>query len=236
MKDITELFNKTKKYKNVVLQRRLKSKKNTVAYVILDGKPRILKWFAPGFKRQMEVEKYIITKGSSNLKIPFLYDLDYENNVMIMNYISGENLCDIINNNISFDENKRLMKLLADWFKQFHLFFKQEDNFYIHGDSILQNFLLSDNIWGVDFEESRLGNPIEDIATICSSIISTNPMFTYEKFRLCEEFILSYDKIVKWDIANIIEEIVNSLLNMMIRRGHNFSLKEANKIVNNINI
>ena len=51
MKDIEELIKNNKKYKNVVIQKRFISKKNTVCYVILNGKPRVLKWFAPGFKK-----------------------------------------------------------------------------------------------------------------------------------------------------------------------------------------
>ena len=42
------------KYKKTSVQQSFKSKKNTVAYVILEDKPRILKWYAPGFKRRME--------------------------------------------------------------------------------------------------------------------------------------------------------------------------------------
>ena len=56
MKDINELISKSKKYNDVILQKEFKSKKNTVVYVIFDGKSRVLKWFIPGLKQRMQNE------------------------------------------------------------------------------------------------------------------------------------------------------------------------------------
>ena len=67
MRDIEELIKNSKKYRKTVIQKELNSKKNTVAYVTFKGKPRILKWFVPGFKRQMKNEYSILKKGSSQL-------------------------------------------------------------------------------------------------------------------------------------------------------------------------
>jgi len=69
MKDINELIKNNKKYKNTVIQKRFISKKNTVCYVILNDKPRVLKWYAPGFKKNMEIEYAILKKGSSKLNM-----------------------------------------------------------------------------------------------------------------------------------------------------------------------
>ena len=70
MKNIEELVKNVEKYKKAIVQIELKSKKNTVAYVTLKGKPRILKWFVPGFKAQMKKEYQILKKGSPKLNIP----------------------------------------------------------------------------------------------------------------------------------------------------------------------
>jgi len=213
MKIMEELIENVEKYKNAVIQKRFKSKKNTVAYVILDGKPKILKWFAPGFLRQIETEYSTLKKGSSSLNMPVSYEKDSDNNVLIMNYIMGENLCDVINDvKTVFSENQRIMVLLSSWFARFHMYFKTNDQFYIRGDSVLRNFILTDCIWGVDFEESRSGKPVEDIACMCSSILSTDPMFTSEKFCLCRTFIMSYAQSVVWNLENINEEVAYALL------------------------
>ena len=213
MKDIEELIRNVEKYKDAVVQHRFKSKKNTVAYVTLDGKSRILKWFVPGFKRQMETEYTVLKNGSPELNIPFPYEIDEDNNVLIMSYIVGENLCDIVNDEkSSTGEKQRLILLLGEWFAQFHTHFKTTDEFRIRGDSTLRNFILTDRIWGLDFEESRNGKPVEDIAGMCSSILSTDPMFTSEKFHLCHKFIESYAKSVSWNLIDINDEIAYALL------------------------
>ncbi len=213
MREIEELLNHVKKYKKAILQEKFISKKNTVAYVTIEGKPRILKWFVPGLKRQMNIEYNILKKGSSKLNIPTVYEKDEKNNVLMMSYIIGENLCDIINNEkTTFDEKKRLMILLAEWFFNFHNLFKKEDKFIIRGDSILRNFILTDRIYGVDFEESRIGSIVEDIAGMCSSILSTDPMFKSEKFNLCKIFIETYTNLAPGRILKVNDEIAYALL------------------------
>ena len=121
MKDIEELIKNSKKYKNMLIQKRFESKKNTVGYVILNDKPRVLKWYAPGFKKNMEAEYAILKKGSSKLNMPTPLEKDENYNVITMSYIIGENLCDVINNeNTSNSEKQRLILLLAEWFSKFH--------------------------------------------------------------------------------------------------------------------
>jgi len=213
MKEIEELINNTEKYNKAVVQKSFKSKKNTVAYVTLNKKSRVIKWFVPGLKKSMITEYSILKKGSAKLNIPTVYEIDEKNNVITTQYIIGENLCDIINDkNTSIDEKQRLILLLADWYIKFHNFFKKDDRFTIQGDSTLRNFIFADNIWGVDFEESRIGKPVEDIAGICSSLLTTDPIFTKEKFQLCKLFIDSYIKQAPGRILKINNEIAYALL------------------------
>ena len=196
MRDIEELISKNKKYKKTILQKKLKSKKNTVAYVTIDKKPRILKWYVPGLKKNMENEYKVLNKAKSDIDIPRIYEKDEKNNCLIMNYIMGENLCDLINDkDTSFEEKQRLIILLSEWYHKFHNYFKNDEKFLIHGDPTLRNFIFTDRIWGVDFEEVRTGKPVEDIAGICASILSTEPMFTKEKYKLCSILIDNYLKL-----------------------------------------
>lgn len=213
MREIEELFSKSKKYKNALLQKKFKSKKNTVAYVTLEGKTRVLKWFIPGLKSHMQNEYDILTQCKNRLQVPFVYEIDKVNNVLILNYIIGDNLCDIINDeNTNLTDRKNLVELLADWFLNFHNFFKKENDFRIHGDATLRNFIFNKKIWGVDFEESRYGKPVEDIAEMCSSILTTDPMFTQDKFQLSRIFIESYIDKAPGRIIDINEEISYSIL------------------------
>jgi tRNA A-37 threonylcarbamoyl transferase component Bud32 len=233
MRTIEELANSVKKYKDTVIQKNFKSKKNTVAYVTLKNKPRVLKWFVPGFKRQMKTEQEILEKGASKLNIPTIHEIDEENNVLIMNYIIGENLCDIINSEeTSKNEKQNLMILLADWYNDFHNFFKKDYQFLIRGDSTLRNFIFSDRIWGVDFEESRIGRPLEDIGGMCASILTTDPMFTKEKLQLCKKFIDSYIEKAPGRIININDEISYKILEkIQFRPEREETLREYSKII-----
>ena len=144
--------------------------------------------------------------------IPTLYGIDYHNNFLILHYIKGKNLCDIINSeDTSFNSKLKIIILLAKWFLKFHEYFKTKKKFFIRGDSNLRNFLFNNQIWGVDFEESRFGEPVEDIACMCSSILSTNPMFTKDKFLLCDTFVESYSEKI-----NIKIEKLNKMISLRL--------------------
>ena len=161
--------------------------------------------------------------------------MDEKNNVLITSYIIGENLCDIINNeDTSINEKQRLMILLAEWFFNFHNHFKSNNNYIIRGDSILRNFIFTDKIWGVDFEESRKGNIEEDISDICTSILTTNPMYIDEKYKLCKIYLESYSKSYMLKYENIKKEISYSLLRTMINRGEIISKEESDSLVEKI--
>jgi tRNA A-37 threonylcarbamoyl transferase component Bud32 len=197
-----------------MVHKRFKSKKNTVAYVVLNGQPRILKWFVPGLKQNMDTEYIVLKKGFSALPFPSPFEKDTENNVLLMSYIQGQNVCDTINDpQTVFEEKEKVIRLLADWFVQFHTFFKTDESFQIRGDATLRNFIQNKGrIWGVDFEESRIGKPNEDLATLCGSLLSTDPMFTDEKFKLCQIFLDTYRKSAQWTTENTNAEISYALL------------------------
>jgi tRNA A-37 threonylcarbamoyl transferase component Bud32 len=182
----------------------------------------------------MDLEYSILKKGFSDLSIPSPLEKDTENNVLVMSYIMGENVCDIVNDlQMVLEEKQKVVQLLADWFVNFHTFFKSEDGFRLRGDANLKNFILSrGRIWGVDFEESRMGRPNEDLATLCVSLLSTDPMFTDEKFHLCQIFLDSYRKSVKWDVENINTEISYALLERIQWRSNDEEIlrKYATKI------
>ena len=236
MRDIQELIENVERYKNVLVQKRFDSKKNTVAYVVLNGQPRILKWFVPGLKQNMDTEYNVLKKGLSTLPIPSPLEKDTENNVLVMSYIIGENICNVINESQTiFEEKEKVVHLLADWFVRFHTFFNTEDRFRIRGDATLQNFILNKGrIWGVDFEESRVGKPSEDLATLCVSLLSTDPMFIDEKFQLCQIFLDTYRKSVRWNVENINAELSYALLERIQWRPNNEEIlrKYSTKIRN----
>jgi tRNA A-37 threonylcarbamoyl transferase component Bud32 len=154
--------------------------------------------------------------SSSKINIPNVYSKDDENHVIIMKYIFGKNLCDVINcKDVSIDNKTKMIIDLAKWFFNFHNHFKKNNNFIIRGDSNLRNFIVNNQIWGVDFEESRIGNPIEDISSMIASILSTHPEFTNEKFTLSKIFSKTYSEISNFKLLNLNKEISFELLKII---------------------
>ena len=148
MRDIEELVRNIKKYSKVIIQKKLKSKKNTVAYVTISSKPRILKWFIPGLQKNLQREYEVLKNSQKQLQVPFVFEIDKKNNILILNYITGDNLCDLLNDkNIIFSEKERLVNLLAQWYITFHNHFKKENEFKIHGDATLRNFIFNSCIF-----------------------------------------------------------------------------------------
>ena len=181
--------------------------------------------------RQFKLFENKFVKGFSKINMPRIYEKDTLNNVLIMNYIPGKNLCDIINDeNEKFNSKKKIIIGLATWFKKFHDFYKTDVNNYIRGDSILRNFIFTDQVWGLDFEEFRIGKIEEDIAFLCTSILTTNPEYTNEKYQLCRLFIETYSKNLLINYKGFMKELTYSILHTMIQRGMDFSKKKAEEI------
>jgi len=213
MKPIEELVNTISKYQDVVIHHTFTSKKHSVAQVSIQGKTRVLKWYAPGYKKNIEKENEILQKAVSSLQVPQVFEYDQDNNVLILEYISAENLCDYLNDDSkTLEQKKKALCLLVDWFHSFHHQFMTKTSHFIHGDPTLRNFLINNKIWGVDFEESRPGEPILDIAGVCASLLTTDPMFTNEKNKLSQFFIQQYSAYAPGTVQNIYQEISLALL------------------------
>ncbi len=215
MRDIQELISSVERYQTVLIQKRLTSKKNTVAYVLINGSPRVLKWYVPGLKTNMETEAGVLSRGTAATRTPSLLEKDADNNVLVLGYVAGTNLCDVLNDtNRSQHEKRHIISTLALWFATFHDVFKTADAFRLRGDPSLRNFILKDDktIWGVDFEESHIGNPVDDIAGLCASLLTTDPMFTSEKFEFARHFIASYRSLASWPIENSSQAVSYAVL------------------------
>jgi tRNA A-37 threonylcarbamoyl transferase component Bud32 len=223
MKTLDELlFNKMKLH-DTVIQKKFKSKKHTVALITIDNIPRVIKWFQPGYKHNMNNEYQFLSRYSSDLNIPSVFNKDDTNQVLILQYISGENLCDLINSSlVSREEKTRLIIMLANWYADLHQTIKKEDTPQIHGDAHLRNFHFSDRIWGFDFEEASIGEPVQDIARLSASILMTNPTFTKEKLQLTQTFITSYQEASQNILENIEENISIALEEIKERRNNTY--------------
>jgi hypothetical protein len=180
-----------------------KSKKNKVFLVEEKSHLYVLKVYnqknAIRAKKEFDI---LHTAHSQGIKVPkplFCWD----GSAILLEYIPGESLCDVLNNSPSLD----YAHLLASWYASFHCSAGggKENLFYtVKGDSILRNFIYvkgastRDCLYGVDFEEAGTGEPAVDIGEICASILNTDPMFSAYKISLCKETISAYTCLTKY--------------------------------------
>lgn len=164
---------------------RLKSKKNSVISMNIipkDEEPRTLvakMFIADRFENELSILK---SSWSHGLAVPEVYEA--REDVILMNFISGEILVDRINR--TFEPH--LIDKLAEWYYNYHKVHGQ-----IKGDPRLRNFIVhNDQIFGVDFEESRKEPWMIDIAGVCASLLDTDPIFDPRKRALSWRFLEKY--------------------------------------------
>ena len=218
MKSIDTLFSQVKKFQNASLVTFFKSKKNTVCLINLNNKNCVLKLYSDMNKNLLR-EYSILSKLSTPFKQPILIEKNVHHHYLLMNYIKGENVCDLINDStIPTQEKIQIILKLARWFSQFHQSANKYSKCLIHGDANLRNFIYDEDIIGLDFEEADLGDPIKDIANLSASILTTTPQFTNEKKQLVDQFIESYQDITSQKLPMTNHDIDKAVKIMLQRR------------------
>jgi len=177
----------------------LHSKRNRVYLVCIDRFKFIAKYFvssSPDFE-----EKILRAAVYRGVKAP---NIIYKSgDVLFLEYLNGENFMHLLNSKKSFKTKAVLVDLLFNWLYSFHSLFSSER--LIKGDCNLRNFILYKNlVYGVDFDSCRTGDPVEDYLDLCVSILSSSPMFTPLKYRLCGVLI---NKLVKFYSIDPMEAI-----------------------------
>ena len=165
--------------KNAVLKHvhRLRSRKNVVLHLTVSSKrlksvELVAKMFVDGmYDTEVSV---LLSSWKHGLTVPEV--VEARDGVILMSFIPGQTLVDAINS--TFDS--RLIDKLAQWYYDYHSVHKQ-----IKGDPRLRNFIYHENtLYGIDFEESRLGPWTLDIAGISASLLDTDPIFDPRKRAL----------------------------------------------------
>ena len=176
------------------LIKRLKSKKNRVCLVRNGRDAYVLKLYRAPYHRRSCAEHRVLKearRGGLAVPQPLAF---IKNKALLMKWIPGENLCDALNRRCLPEYADQL----AQWFSTFHGHFKRPGGrAMLRGDAILRNFIVHPDgtLYGIDFEEAKIGNPLEDLAKICASILDTDPMFTAPKVALCRRLLKGYGRI-----------------------------------------
>jgi len=167
--------------------RLLSSRVNRVWIVETDVRPVVVKRFLSG-KADKEFESLVIAK-SAGMAVP--YPLCKERDYLVTEYLPGES-CDLLINTMFSDA---AADGIGSWLSSYHSLFSEGSSRRIMGDASLSNFILSEGrIFGVDLEDSRIGNPLDDVGKAAASILDSEPFFTPVKFDLCARVFESYEK------------------------------------------
>jgi tRNA A-37 threonylcarbamoyl transferase component Bud32 len=165
---------------------------------------------------------------SNNIHVPRV--LGTTEDVILMEFIQGLNLCDIITD----DPSPQYGVLLGQWFTQYHSAFQRiENHVLLKGDARIRNFIFKKpHLYGVDFEESYIGPYPFDLAVVCGSILDTDPIFTDEKLKLCHSFITTYAESREIDnedriLENVTPHLIKTLKETAKRRGNPKNLVDA---------
>ena len=105
------------------------------------------------------------------------------------------------------------------------------------GDTRLRDFIFNTEtgqIHGTDFEETYVGNPIDDLAWVCCSLLDTNPgVFEMNeprpKIDLINYFLKSYYEMnpgFEFNFTYFAERLIEDLNEVMRRRNLQMSLNK----------
>ncbi len=167
--------------------RLLPSSVNRVWLVETDVRPIIVKKFLSR-KAGNEFEALIKAK-SAGLAVPL--PLWKEGDYLVLEYIHGETCDRMINHMFSAEVAAKL----GLWLGGFHGGMNDGGPGTITGDAALSNFILFEGaVYGVDLEDSREGEPLEDVGDLAASILGSEPFFTPIKFDLCFRMIRAYER------------------------------------------
>ncbi|MFW9845358.1 MAG: RIO1 family regulatory kinase/ATPase [Candidatus Thorarchaeota archaeon] len=165
---------------------RLESKKNVVLHLSIHSETRRIttslvgKLYVSGnYDNEL---KNLKISTESGLSVPNVIGTD--NGVILMSFIPGGNLANLINQTFQSE----IIDKLATWYYKYH-----RAHAMIKGDPRLRNFIWNESqVFGLDFEESRKGHWILDIAGISASLLDTNPINDKRKRVLAWQFLEKY--------------------------------------------
>jgi len=150
-------------------------------------------------------------------------------NGILMEHISGPTILEYISwqekTHFQYKEPyiepaMQAIKQLADWLKIFY--YNTENNMgkkIILGNINLRNFIIRDNLYGVDFEDCREGYPEEDVGRICAFTLTYSPPYTAWKKCLAKEMMELLTAKLNLDRDRVVDCLFKELASINKRRG-----------------
>jgi hypothetical protein len=187
------------------------SKVNRVWIVETDVRPVVVKRFLSG-KCETEFEA-LLQARTAGLDVP--YPMAKEGEYLITEFIPGES-CDVLIHKMFSLE---AVDALGTWLAAFHKRMSLEGGSRIMYDTVPSNFVMNgDKICGFDLEDTRPGDPLDDVGKLAASIIGNEPYFTPIKFHLCLRMLRSYGIAAGVDVVDVSRKYVSKHLQQDARK------------------
>ena len=187
------------------------SKVNRLWIVETDVRPVVVKRFLSG-KCETEFEVLLQAK-TAGMDVP--YPMAKEGEYLVTEFIPGEN-CDVLIHKMFSVEAVEGMGI---WLAAFHRRMSTEVGTRIMYDAVPSNFVMNgDKICGFDLEDTRLGDPLDDVGELAASIIGNEPYFTPMKFHLCLRMLKSYGVAAGLDVVDTSRKYVSKHLQQDARK------------------
>lgn len=184
---------------------------NRVWVVETNVRPVIVKRFFTG-RAGTEFETLLRARAKGvPVPLPFWKDKEY----IVEEYIEGEGCDRLINHLFRSD----IAEKIGIWLADFHARLLDDRGCTILGDAVLSNFICSEeNVFCVDLEDARPGDPLEDLGHVSACILGSEPFFTPIKFDLCLHLISSYEKSSGTDVKERVRPHISRRLRFDARK------------------
>ncbi|MFX1366901.1 MAG: hypothetical protein ACFFCE_09820 [Promethearchaeota archaeon] len=250
---------------NIIISE-LPSKQNSVIHLLFNTKPSklpkevVIKIF---FTKNIAHEINILTRlKNQNLHVPSI--LFYQSPYLILEKVSGSNLCDLINKSLKGTQQLEDLTVevrnqlihsvekLAEFLAQLHaknfvrkVYVSKKKFVLCKGNTRLRDFIydsINDVIYALDFEDSYEGNHMDDLAWICTSLLDTDPgLFEMEepkhKVDLINSFLRKYyrtNPTFPFDFNYLAEKIIEYLNIVIERRNLPYGVVSKEKLIRGI--
>jgi tRNA A-37 threonylcarbamoyl transferase component Bud32 len=219
------------------VQEHFVSRKNNVVKIVKDGNTHVVKVFV-GERLPLSQKEYdmLVACTSRGLSVPT--PLRISDGMVMMSFVDGVNAGDVFDSISSgsspnWSESKEALSLvngLSSWLASFHRAFEWKTR---RGDSILRNFIVSSGrVYGIDFEESRPGDPLADLGEACAWALSTDPMFTSQKLDFARNLVSSYSRFCGQDVSKSVPNMVADALEYYARfRRDNSEMRSRARVI-----
>lgn len=171
--------------------------------------------------------KKLELKGINIPKLFFKSSPDDPADYLLLEYIPGRTISHLLeeldqDRDDKINEFKQCLENLGNWMASLHEI-KENNGSFLKGDCNLRNFIWNGKkICGLDFEESTIGDPCQDLGEICFFLLTNSPPLTHLRMEMVDWFLKSYEESSEVKVRNISDFIAKSAKEAY-RRRQNFN-------------